>query len=121
MRGRLATECHYTQDQISEIVWLDVLKMADYWAIEPPLAALYKRVHFKSEQESSGISPSLTPTNYHTLPGHLKEAVRKSWLRRHPGSTESDFFKALKARGLAKYGARLEEARKAQKPCLTQN
>lgn len=94
--------------------FLDVLKMADYWNLEPPLSMLYRHAHFKTEEQSSGISPTLSSTNYHTLPAQLKQAVRSAWLRRNPGKSEKDFFKALKARALEKWGKRLEEARKAK-------
>jgi hypothetical protein len=90
-----------------------VLKMADFWRLEPPFAFMYRVRFFKREESAdpNAISPVFGTGNYHKLPKHLQNAVRASWIKRHPGKTDSDFLKAVKAKALEKYGKKLEEAR----------
>lgn len=112
----MAVECHYKLWEIDETPFLSAMKLAEYWGLEPPLPFLYMKAHFKEgEQQDDSMQPNLDGKPYGQLPAALQYSVRKTWLRRNPGKTEADFFKAVKKKTDAKYAARLEEARKKKK------
>lgn len=93
----------------------DAMKMAAYWAIEPPISLLYLRVNFRKDdgQEDDGtIQPVMQGMPYWRLSEGLKCTVRRQWLKRNPGKTEADFFAALKKKTEGKYSDKLEAARK---------
>jgi hypothetical protein len=112
----MAVECHYKLWEIDETPFLSAMKLAEYWGLEPPLSLLYYRSHFRmegEEQPADAIQPDLDGGRpYAQLPEGIKYSVRKMWLRRNPGKTEADFFKAVQKKADKKYAARLEEARK---------
>jgi hypothetical protein len=110
----MAVECGYRPWEIDGMRFTDALKLADYWAVEPPLPLLYYKAHFRDEDDrpEGGMQPNLQGVPYAQLSEALKYSVRKTWLNRHPGKTEKDFFAALKAKADAKYGKALDEARR---------
>lgn len=109
-------ECHYRQWEIDDVPFLTVMKMADFWAIEPPFSFLYYRTHFKTEEEASpnAIQVNLPANSYDTLSPSVQYTVRKTWMRRNPGKSEVDFFKALRKKKNEEYAMKLEESRKAK-------
>jgi hypothetical protein len=121
MRGRLATECHYSQEYISEMSFLDVQKMSEYWLLEPPLASLYFSVHFQRKSKATGQqSMNIIPNTggskpWDKQPDHIKKAIIGHYLAANPGKTEADFEKNRIAQQRERYKTRLEEARKAKK------
>jgi hypothetical protein len=110
----MAVECGYRPWEIDSVSLPAALRLGEYWALEPPFSEMYRAVHFKSrEDEPEGtMQPNLQGVPYAQLSESLKYTVRKTWLNRHPGKTEADFFAALKAKTEKKYGAALEAARK---------
>lgn len=102
--------------EIDEMRFLDALRMAEFWVIEPPFSYLYYRSHFQQadEEKPGAMQPILQGVPYAQLSEGLKESVRKTWLRRNPGKTEADFFKAQKDNVFKKYQQKLEDARKAK-------
>jgi hypothetical protein len=115
MRGRLATECHYSQEYIDHLEFPTVLRMADYWNLEPPLSYL-TRVYWgfgrKEEEAADGLHilpRHITP--FQKLPKPIQQLHIARWLRLNPGKTENDFFKHLQAKRLERFGDALKEAR----------
>jgi hypothetical protein len=117
MRGRFAVECGYSQEKIDRIEFLDVLRMADYWALEPPVSYLLK-VHWgfgrQEEDDTDGLVDRVMPRNFtpfHILPQPIKGLTIARYLRLNPGKTEGDFFKQLETKRMERYADRLKEAR----------
>lgn len=91
-----------------------MLRMADYWALEPP-ASYLMRVRWgfgRREEDSVAVLPRVT-TPFHQLPKPVKRLTIERWLRLNEGKTEADFFKHIKAKGLEKYAEQLKKARNA--------
>jgi hypothetical protein len=115
VRGRLASECGYSQEYIDAMVFPDVLKMSEYWAAEPPVSYMYRKVHFKENEVKKGTNliPQTQPArSFNKLPEYLQKALVSDWLRLHPGKTEADFHKQREAQVKKQYAGRLAEARK---------
>jgi hypothetical protein len=116
MRGRLAVECQYTQEYISEMNFFDVQRMSEYWAIEPPLPHLYFHAHYKAKAKNGGgmnIIPNTGGSRpWSQQPEHIKQAIIGQYLDANPGKTAEDFERDRAAQQQARYKTRLEEARK---------
>jgi hypothetical protein len=116
MRGRLATECGYSQEYIDQMEFLDVQKMAEYWAIEPPLAYMYFAAHFKRKEKAAqgmNIIPNTGGSKpWHQQPAHIKQAIIGHYMAANPGKTAEDFELERAAQQKARYAARLQEERK---------
>lgn len=108
MRGRFATECHYTQQQIDDLEMPDVWKMARYWKLEPPVAMLLAmKFGYKSEPESDPVV--VTPHNI-TPFEKLAPWLQRSLVKRS-GKTEAEYRRALKEKRTAEYMKQLAELR----------
>jgi hypothetical protein len=113
MRGRLATECHYSQEYISETNFLDVQKMSAYWNLEPPLALQYYAVHFqKKEKAKMNILPNTKAGKpFNRLPEHIKKSIIGDYIRLNPGKTAEDFELDRAAKVKQRYAKELTKAR----------
>lgn len=93
-----------------------MLRMADYWLLEPPAACLM-RVHWgfgKKEETISDLADQILPhhfTPFQQLPLPIRRMHMERWLRLNKGKTEKDFFKNLEEKRLARYADKLKEAR----------
>jgi hypothetical protein len=109
MRGRLAVECHYSQEYISEMELPDVFRMAAFWLLEPPVSRLLAmRYGYKSKPDEEAVK--VTPRNvtpFEKLPPWLRKAMIKK-----SGKTEAEYLEALKVKRTADYHERLAEIRK---------
>ena len=109
MRGRFATECHYTQRQIDDLEMPDVWKMARYWKLEPPVSRLLAlRYGYQAEPEPEVIA--VAPRNivpFEKLAPWLQKAMIKK-----SGKTEEQYMRDVKAARKAAWLAELEKVRK---------
>jgi hypothetical protein len=116
MRGRLATQCGYSQEYIDAMELLDVQKMSAFWTIEPPVESMYLAVHFKREEKKGGGMNVIPNTGgsrpWAQQPEHIKQAIIGQYMDANPGKTAEDFEKDRVAQQQARYKSRLEEARK---------
>lgn len=99
----------------------NVLKMAAYWDIEPPLSWAYTALNFKADekkQQKKGtnlIPATGSATPWNKLPERIRKDIIRDYVRLNPGKTEADFNRDRESKVKRKYAARLEEARKAKK------
>jgi hypothetical protein len=115
LRGRLATECHYSQEYIDALDFVSAMKMAEYWSIEPPLTMLYRVAHFKQEEKRKAMNviPQTGASKpWSKQPPHIKAAAVALWLERNPGKTAEDFEAQRDKEARAVYADRLQRARK---------
>ena len=109
MRGRFATECHYTQREIDEQEMPDVWKMARYWKLEPPVGYLLAlKWGYRSEPATEPIActaQNIVP--FDKLPKWLRGAMIKS-----SGKTEDEYKVLMKKKRKELLRQELEEIRK---------
>jgi hypothetical protein len=115
MRGRLATQCGYTQEYIDAMDFLDVQKMSEFWRLEPPFDSLYLAAHFKREdaQQKMAIIPNTGASRpWKDQPEHIKQAIIAHYLTSNPGMTVEDFEADRVAQQTRRNKERLAEARR---------
>lgn len=101
MRGRLATECHYSQEYIDALEMPAVTVMWEYWCMEPPASKLLAlRYGYGVKEESSSTPPGVLNRGipFHKLPVWLKNSIIK-----RSGLTEIEYYRRVNAAAREKY------------------
>lgn len=116
MRGRLAVECHYSQEYIDGIEMPDVIKMSEYWQLEPPFSMLYRTRFFEAPKGTNKKDMTIFPQTgagrpWTQQPEHVKAAIIGHYLEANPSKTAEDFEKERSEEIKKRYADKLAAAR----------
>lgn len=111
MFGRMATNCGWAVEYINELDVLTVMRLSEYWAIEPPnnwlLKALtgYKEAGEPVAQDERLFQETVAPAKaFDALPRHIQQAIIE-----RSGLSEQEFHR----RRIARRKEQLQNARRS--------